>query len=83
MAFCIHDYPGCRTRDVITSDDFSYVRFHGSTSLYRGNHPRRTLMGWARRITALAKKTRDGFVYFNNDYDAAAIAGANIPRELL
>lgn len=71
-AFCIHDYPGCRTRDVVTSPALAYVRLHGYTSLYVGNYPTRSLRYWARRIRGLAARAHHVYVYFNNDTLAAA-----------
>ncbi len=72
IAFCVHDYPGCRTRDVVTNSELAYVRLHGYTGLYVGNYPPRSLAYWSRRIRALAGAARDVFVYFNNDTLAAA-----------
>jgi len=83
MAFCIHDYPGFRTPDVVTSDLLAYVRLHGYTGLYVGNYPRRSLQYWARRIRMLSGQARDVFVYFNNDTLAAAPHDAMLLRELL
>lgn len=82
-AFCIHDYPGVKTRDVVTTDALAYVRFHGYTGLYRGSYPAAVLRRWALRIRKLAANARDVYVYFNNDYDAAAIGDARALRELL
>ena len=83
MAFCIHDYPGMRTRDVVTTPELAYVRLHGYLALYVGHYPRRSLQHWARRIEALAKRARDVFIYFNNDTMAAAPHDAAVLRELL
>lgn len=83
MAFCIHDYPGCRTKDIVTTDRLAYVRLHGYTALYAGNYPLASLRYWARRIRALAARARDVFVYFNNDTLAAAPHDAAVLRGLL
>lgn len=83
MAFCVHDYPGCRTRDVITTDQFAYVRLHGYLALYAGNYPRRSLQHWAKRIRAMAEQARDVYVYFNNDTLAAAPHDAQLLRTLV
>jgi uncharacterized protein YecE (DUF72 family) len=83
MAFCIHDYPGLATRDVVTSRELAYVRLHGYLALYVGRYPRRSLQRWASRIRALAERARDVFVYFNNDTMAAAPRDAAVLRELL
>jgi len=83
MAFCIHDYPGFRTPDVVTSDDLAYVRLHGYTGLYVGNYPRRSLQHWAKRIRLLTQRASDVYVYFNNDTLAAAPYDARVLREIL
>jgi len=83
MAFCIHDYPGVHTRDVVTTPDVAYLRLHGYLALYVGNYPRRSLQHWAKRIRALAARARDVFVYFNNDTMAAAPHDAAVLRAML
>jgi len=83
MAFCIHDYPGMRTLDIVTTPEVAYVRLHGYLALYVGRYPRRSLQHWARRIQELAKRARDVFVYFNNDTMAAAPHDAAVLREIL
>ncbi len=83
MAFCVHDYPGVRTPDVVTSSRLAYVRLHGYTGLYVGNYPRRSLAYWAKRVRRLSEQARDVFVYFNNDTLAAAPHDATILRQLL
>jgi uncharacterized protein YecE (DUF72 family) len=83
MALVIHDYPGLRIRDVVTTPSFAYVRLHGYEGLYVGSYPRRSLQRWARRIRALSEQAADVFVYFNNDVAAAAPHDARLLRELL
>ncbi len=83
IAFCIHDYPGFHTGDIVTSADLAYVRLHGYEGLYVGNYPKRSLTYWARRIRMLSKQARDVFVYFNNDVRAAAPHDAAVLNGLL
>ncbi len=83
MAFCIHDYPGIRTRDVVTTPDLAYLRLHGYEGLYVGSYPPRSLQHWARRIRSLAEQARDVFVYFNNDTAAAAPHDARYLRNVM
>jgi uncharacterized protein YecE (DUF72 family) len=83
VAFCIHDYPGFRTGDIVTSRDLAYIRLHGYVSLYAGNYPKRSLAHWAKRISALSGQTRDVFVYFNNDVLAAAPHDATVLKSLI
>jgi uncharacterized protein YecE (DUF72 family) len=79
----VHDYPGFRTPDIVTSTDLAYVRLHGYTGLYVGNYPRKSLQYWAKRIRGLSARARDVFVYFNNDTLAAAPYDASLLRKLL
>ena len=83
MAFCIHDYPGCVTPDVVTTNRLAYMRFHGHTALYAGSYPPDVLAVIARRARALAQRVNDVFIYFNNDVEAAAPHDALALRELL
>lgn len=83
MALCIHDYPGMRVADAVTTPAFAYVRLHGYEGLYVGSYPRRSLQHWARRIRGLSERARDVFVYFNNDVGAAAPHDAAALRDLL
>ena len=83
IALCIHDYPGFRMRDAVTSRDVAYVRLHGYSGLYRGSYPRRSLLRWARRLRELERATGNVFVYFNNDVDAAAPRDAAELRTML
>lgn len=82
MAFCIHDYPGFRTGDIVTSPDLAYVRLHGYEGLYVGNYPKKSLQHWARRIRGLQERAQDVFVYFNNDTLAAAPHDAHQLRQM-
>jgi uncharacterized protein YecE (DUF72 family) len=82
-ALCIHDYPGLRMKDVVTSPDLAYVRLHGYEGLYVGSYPKRALQRWVKRICALSEQAHDVFVYFNNDTRAAAPFDAKQLRELL
>ncbi len=83
MAFCIHDYPGVTTDDIVTSPDLAYVRFHGYKSLYAGSYPDRELASLRDRILRLNELARDVFVYFNNDTAAAAVTDAMTLSKIL
>jgi uncharacterized protein YecE (DUF72 family) len=83
IALCIHDYPGFRMRDIVTSGELAYVRLHGYEGLYVGSYPKRSLQRWARRVEALAAQARDVYVYFNNDTKAAAPFDARRLRDML
>lgn len=83
VAMCIHDYPGCKPSDVVTSRRLAYVRLHGYVKPYVGSYPLRTLRRWAGRIRMLCEQADSVFVYFNNDVDAAAVKDAARLRELV
>jgi uncharacterized protein YecE (DUF72 family) len=82
IALCIHDYPGMKVGNVVTSQ-FAYVRLHGYEGLYVGSYPRRSLQHWSRRIHSLQEQANDVFVYFNNDTEAAAPHDASVLRQLI
>lgn len=56
--------------------DFVYARFHGLAEdrdqRYRYDYDKPELAPWAERLRRAAAGGRDGWVYFNNDYDAYA-----------
>lgn len=52
--------------------DFVYVRLHGDTELYASGYSDAALDVWAAKIRRWQGKTRDAYVYFDNDMRAAA-----------
>jgi uncharacterized protein YecE (DUF72 family) len=48
-----------------------YVRGHGPGRRYRGQYRPNTLSAWKRRLAAFAR-SRDVYVYFDNDQKSAA-----------
>ncbi|MBW3561408.1 MAG: DUF72 domain-containing protein [Actinobacteria bacterium] len=57
-----------------------YVRFHGlggQDQRYRYDYRDDELQPWADRLRELAEDDHDGWVYFNNDYDANAPRNAH------
>ncbi len=83
VAFCIHDYPGMRVPQWVTSNETAYVRCHGASGLYVGSYSRGRLRRWAAKIGALAAQVNDVYVYFNNDTAAAAPHDALALKKLL
>ena len=76
-ALCLHDlladHPWIRTTD------WTYVRFHGPDARnqkYVGRYGGRRLWRAAERLAEWADDGVDAYVYFNNDYDGAAVADA-------
>lgn len=78
-ALVLADRPRARPPDVVCGG-WSYVRFHQGgerTPFYR----REKLRRWADRIAAM--RTREVWVYFNNDTDGAAVRDAVTLTRLL
>lgn len=63
--------------------DFAYVRFHGITSWYSYNYSEQDLQYWATELRKLAKKCKQVFAYFNNDYNAFAVQNCLRLKELI
>ncbi|MHA6770215.1 DUF72 domain-containing protein [Sphingobium ummariense] len=78
---CTHDMPGSPSPRLALGPA-AYVRFHGSTSKYRGRYPDATLRGWADWMKEQAGAGRAVWAYFNNDYDAQAIEDARRLRDM-
>jgi uncharacterized protein YecE (DUF72 family) len=79
LVVCWHDMPGSVIDD--SPGRFVYIRFHGTTGKYSGSYSRKVLAGWAERIRAIAR-TRDVYVYFNNDLGGTAVRNAETLRAL-
>ena len=75
VGFCVFDMPGLPCPLMATAD-FAYIRFHGSSGLYFSCYSDEELEGWARKISALAKKLDTVYIYFNNDAEGFAIRNA-------
>ena len=83
VGFCVFDMPGLAC-PLVTTADFAYIRFHGSSGLYSSCYREEELERWARRITALAKDLEAVYIYFNNDAQGFAIRNAlTITHQLL
>ena len=70
VALCLHDMAGSAAprRQV---GPFIYLRLHGPLR-YRGSYPDDELARWADWLASRAAAGTAGYVYFNNDIDAAA-----------
>ncbi|HYA48309.1 MAG TPA: DUF72 domain-containing protein, partial [Burkholderiales bacterium] len=67
--------------DAVVTSETAYFRFHGLTGGYRHNYSDPELREWAGVIRGTgAART---FAYFNNDYQAYAVANARRIGELL
>ena len=67
--------------------DFVYLRLHGLAEdealRYRWDYTEAELAPWAERLRTAAADGRDGWVYFNNDYEANAPRNARTLLDLL
>lgn len=79
-SFCIHDMPYVKCPEI-TTGKVAYLRFHGATAIYRGGYPIETLKKWADWVNIQAK-SRDVYVYFNNDAEGHAVKDAAILKQL-
>jgi uncharacterized protein YecE (DUF72 family) len=83
-ALCLHDllddHPWVRTTD------WTYVRFHGSETMtrkYYGRYGAERLAPTAGRLQAWLDEGADVYAYFNNDWEAFAVADATWLRDRL
>jgi uncharacterized protein YecE (DUF72 family) len=75
VGLCVFDMPGL-TCPLVATTDFAYLRFHGSTGLYRSCYSEDELAEWARRLASLPPKVKSVYAYFNNDAEAFAVRNA-------
>jgi len=80
-AYCIMVSPKLK-RELLVTSRMLYIRFHSPGGV-RPAFGRRRLQQWADRILTLMRNADDGWVYFNNDAQGAAIQDANTLRDLL
>lgn len=62
--------------------DTAYIRFHGSKHLYRSRYSHKELAAWATFIAEECRGCQRVFAFFNNDYNAVAIANARMLAQL-
>ena len=82
IGLCIYDMPGFTT-PIVSTADFAYIRFHGSTDLYGSCYTDAELERWANRIIELGDGLKAVYIYFNNDAEAFAIKNARTLRDKL
>ena len=75
VALCLHDKHGSAIVEPFVGPCV-YVRFHGTSGMYRGSYSGRQLDRWAGRLAEQATTGKNVFAYFNNDPDAVAVANA-------
>jgi len=67
MALVIADTAGRFPYAEDVTADFVYVRLHGPKVIYASGYDDDDLKGWANRIRRWQRKSRDVYVYFDND----------------
>jgi uncharacterized protein YecE (DUF72 family) len=73
----IIDSPGRWPANTQITGSLAYIRFHGGEVLYRSSYSDEKLQKWAEFIRTKAAGCSQAYAYFNNDYNAFAIANAN------
>lgn len=79
VALCWADRLGRPVTPLWVTADFAYLRMHEGRAQPKPRYGRAALKTWARRLEGV----REGFVFFNNDHGAAAIADADAMIALL
>ncbi len=75
VGLCVFDMPSL-TCPLVTTADFAYIRFHGSTGLYSSCYSDEELADWTKRLANLAANLKATYIYFNNDAEAFAVKNA-------
>ena len=81
-AFVIYELDHFTSPAEITAD-FAYLRLHGPAGKYQGNYTTKKLTTWANLIKKLRRKTKQVYVYFDNDQAGYAAKNAIKLKELL
>lgn len=68
---------------LVATTDFAYIRFHGSAALYSSCYSNEELADWAKRLSALARRLKAIYIYFNNDIEAFSVSNARTLRAYL
>lgn len=80
VIFCVVSSPELPD-DTVETAETSYFRFHGRIGWYKYNYTDEELKDWAEAIKKTKSKER--FIYFNNDYHAYAVANCRKLGEYL
>ena len=71
ISLCLSDHRDAPAPWVATAS-FVYVRGHGPGGAYKGHYSDKALRALAKRIASWKHRSRDVFVYFDNDQKSAA-----------
>jgi uncharacterized protein YecE (DUF72 family) len=83
-ALCVHDL--LPDHPWLLTTDWTYLRFHGPDAVgapYQGRYGPRRLRRFAERAAGVLASGDDVYAYFNNDWDAHAVADAAWMRDRL
>jgi len=80
-AFCIYELDGHLSPLEVTTD-FVYLRLHGPGRKYQGSYPEETLRQWANQCLEWSK-TKDVYVYFDNDEQGFAAFNALTLKQMV
>lgn len=80
-AVVFQDYPDWPISEEITAD-FVYIRLHGKEGLYSSSYSPEDLEEWGRKIKSW-RKTKDIYVFFNNDALGYAVENAKTLSAIL
>jgi len=72
IAVVVADTAGRWPMLLVPTGNFVYVRLHGDVRIYTSGYSASALRRWARRIRLWARKSRDVYVYFDNDVKVRA-----------
>jgi len=70
-------------RDIVSTADFVYLRFHGPKELFGSSYTLSELKKWSSLLKKFLSQGKDIFCYFNNDFHAYAIFNAKTLKNLL
>ena len=82
IAHCIISMPKFPVVPEITAD-FTYIRMHGSSSLYGSCYQKDELKKWALQIKEFLDSGKDTYIYFNNDAQGYAVKNALDLKKIL
>ena len=83
VALVIPDSPKYPFRELVTTTDWTFIRFHHGTRGRRGNYSDREIAEWAERIAGWRNEGLDVYAYYNNDWEGYAVRNGLRLKQLL
>ena len=81
IGLCVTDLDG-KLSPLKTTAKFAYVRLHGPQKAYKGSYNKEQLLKWKKQVLNWAK-TKEVFLYFDNDEKSYAIKDGTALKEIL